>query len=270
MLPFWSGYFPTTPEPNTENKGLFHDRVELNQPQNQEVNLPLCIKWTLIGFGNTAGGICLLIALAAIIGNCMIKSGAAERIVRELLSFFGPQKAGIVLLCSGFLLSIPVFFDTVFFLLIPLARSMAMRLGGRYLYFVIAMAGAGAITHSMVPPTPGPLLIAEYLNLDLGIAILSGLAASIPIAIMVLWVSGYLNSKFDFPMREVAGIKNEDLQNIIKKSDSELPSLFLSILPIILPIILISGLSLLTKVILEIPSLFDLKESILASTPTEY
>ena len=140
------------PEPNTENKGLFHDRVELNQPQNQEVNLPLCIKWTLIGFGNTAGGICLLIALAAIIGNCMIKSGAAERIVRELLSFFGPQKAGIVLLCSGFLLSIPVFFDTVFFLLIPLARSMAMRLGGRYLYFVIAMAGAGAITHSMVPP----------------------------------------------------------------------------------------------------------------------
>ena len=73
-----------------------------------------------MGFGNTAGGIGLVVALAAIIGTCMMGSGAADRIVRALLNAFGEQRAGIVLLLSGFLLSIPVFFDTVFFLLIPL------------------------------------------------------------------------------------------------------------------------------------------------------
>ena len=86
----------------------------------------------------------------------------------------------MVLLLSGFLLSIPVFFDTVFFLLIPLARAMSIRAGARYLYFVMAMAGAGAITHSMVPPTPGPLMIAEFLQIELGYALIAGLIASLP------------------------------------------------------------------------------------------
>ena len=62
----------------------------------------------------------LIIALAAIVGTCMMKSGAADRVVRFLLSVFGEKYAGFVLLLSGFLLSIPVFFDTVFFLLIPI------------------------------------------------------------------------------------------------------------------------------------------------------
>ena len=149
------------PEPTIENKGLFHDRVDLQKTDSSYSNLSLAIKWSLLGFGNTAGGIGLIIALAAIVGTCMMKSGAAERVVRHLLSVFGEKRAGLVLLLSGFLLSIPVFFDTVFFLLIPLARAMAIRAGGKYLYFVIAMAGAGAITHSMVPPTPGPLMIVE-------------------------------------------------------------------------------------------------------------
>ena len=59
---------------------------------------------------------------------------AVERIVRHLLSVFGEKRAGLVLLLSGFLLSISVFFDTVFFLLIPLARAMAIRSGGKYLF----------------------------------------------------------------------------------------------------------------------------------------
>ena len=73
---------------------------------------------------------------------------------------------------------IPVFFDTVFFLLIPIARAMAVRAGGKYLYFVLAMAGAGAITHSMVPPTPGPLMIADGLGLEVGEAMVAGVPLS--------------------------------------------------------------------------------------------
>ena len=129
------------PELSVENKGLFHNRVDLPDSEGSPANHALAVKWTLMGFGNTAGGMGLIIALAAIIGTCMMRSGAAERVVRHLLSVFGEKRAGLVLLISGFLLSIPVFFDTVFFLLIPLARAMALRAGGKYLFFVMAMAG---------------------------------------------------------------------------------------------------------------------------------
>ena len=191
----------------------------------------MAVKWSLYGFGNTAGGVGLVIALAAIIGTCMMKSGAAERIVRHLLSLLGVERAGVALLISGFLLSIPVFFDTVFFLLIPLARAMSFRLGSRYLFFVMAMAGAGAITHSMVPPTPGPLMIAEFLSLEIGEAMIAGLMASIPLAFLVLWVSGWFDRKFDFPMRPVAGIKNDDLKSVMEKELGDLPLYFIATFP---------------------------------------
>lgn len=232
------------PELSVENKGLFHNRVDLPDPESAPSNHVLAIKWTLMGFGNTAGGIGLIIALAAIIGTCMMRSGAAERVVRHLLSVFGEKRAGLVLLISGFLLSIPVFFDTVFFLLIPLARAMAMRAGGRYLFFVMAMAGAGAITHSMVPPTPGPLMIADSLSIDLGYALVAGLVASVPVAILVLVMSHWFERKYDFPMRPVGGTDTEEGQSLMAKDDSELPPLLLSYLPIAIPVVLISSISL--------------------------
>ena len=232
------------PDPTIENKGLFHNRVELHDSEATHSNPSLSIKWSLLGFGNTAGGIGLIIALAAIVGTCMMKSGAAERVVRHLLQVFGEKRAGLVLLLSGFLLSIPVFFDTVFFLLIPLARAMSFRAGGRYLYFVMAMAGAGAITHSMVPPTPGPLMIAEFLSIELGHALIAGLVASVPIAVLVLWVSGWFDERMEIQMRPVAGIGNDDLKKTLEKDLQELPPLFLSYLPILLPVILISCVSL--------------------------
>ena len=233
------------PEPTVENKGLFHNRVDLQDTDASYSNLSLAVKWSLLGFGNTAGGIGLIIALAAIVGTCMMKSGAAERVVRNLLSIFGEKRAGLVLLLSGFLLSIPVFFDTVFFLLIPLARAMAIRAGERYLYFVMAMAGAGAITHSMVPPTPGPLMIAEFLQIELGYALVAGLLASLPLAVLVLWTAGWFEKKYAYPMREVAGISSRDLEDTLAKDIKDLPPLFLSYLPILLPVVLISLISLL-------------------------
>ena len=97
------------PEPTVENKGLFHSRVNLEETSSGPSDLTLAVKWSLYGFGNTAGGIALVIALASIVGTCMMKSGAAERVVRHLLSVFGEKRAGVVLLLSGFILSIPVF-----------------------------------------------------------------------------------------------------------------------------------------------------------------
>jgi GntP family gluconate:H+ symporter len=203
------------------------------------------LNWSLRGFGDTAGGIGLVVALAAIIGTCMMGSGAADKIVRALLAAFGEARAGLVLLSSGFLLSIPVFFDTVFFLLIPLARALSLRTGKHYTLYVLAMAGAGAITHSMVPPTPGPLMIADGLCIDLGIAMMAGLVASILPAWLVLSMSKAFDKKFDIPMRDAVGESHKELESIVDKKDSELPGLFLSSIPVAFPVIIISLVSIL-------------------------
>ena len=232
-----------------ENVGLFKDRVELKEtPDDTGNDLLLAVKWSFLGFGNTAGGIGFIVALAAIIGVCMLGSGAADRVVRWLLSVFSEDRAGIVLLLSGFLLSIPVFFDTVFFLLIPLARALSLRTGKSYTLFVMAMAGAGAITHSMVPPTPGPLMIADGLKLDLGVAMMAGLAASILPAWLVLYLARKFDEKYDLPMREASGASTSELKTIVEKKDSELPNLFMAALPVAMPVALISLVSILKLV----------------------
>ena len=71
------------------------------------------------GFGRTCAKIGILIAMASIIGKCLLESGAAERIIRSALKLFGERRAPFAFLNSGFLLGIPVYFDTVFYLLIP-------------------------------------------------------------------------------------------------------------------------------------------------------
>ena len=216
------------PEPTVENKGLFHNRVDLQETDASFSNFSLAVKWSLLGFGNTAGGIGLIIALAAIVGTCMMKSGAAERVVRHLLSIFGEKRAGLVLLLSGFLLSIPVFFDTVFSCLSHWPGPWQF-VRVRYLYFVMAMAGAGAITHSMVPPTPGPLMIAEFLKIELGYALIAGLLASLPLAVLVLWMAGWFEKKYAYPMREVGGISSRDLEDTLAKDIKDLPPYFFPI-----------------------------------------
>ena len=234
------------PKDTQLNKGQFHSRVALEDPEMADNALVQSVKWSLMGFGDTAGGIGLVVALAAIIGTCMMGSGAADRIVRALLNAFGEARAGIVLLLSGFLLSIPVFFDTVFFLLIPLARALSLRTGKHYTMYVIAMAGAGAITHSMVPPTPGPLMIANNLDIDLGVAMMAGLCFSILPAWLVLFMAKRFDEKLNIPMRDTPGASHAELESIVNKKDEELPPLFISSIPVAFPVIVISMVSILS------------------------
>lgn len=185
-------------------------------------------------FGTIAGKIAWVIALAAIIGTAMMESGAAGRIVNWLVSSLGEDKAPVALLLSGFILSIPVFFDTVFFLLIPLAIALAMKTGKNYVLYVVTMGGGAAITHSLVPPTPGPLIMAETLGLDLGMTILAGMGAGVLPAVAVLFVGKAMNERLDIPLRISLGEAAED---------EVAPSLGLSVLPVVVPIALISAAS---------------------------
>src|SRR5881392_3071340 len=97
------------------------------------------------GFGRTAGTVGVVIALAAIAGQAMMNSGAADRIVRAFLALLGVERGATALCATGYVLSIPVFFDTVFYLLVPLARTMYGRTNRNYLKYLLAIAaGAGA------------------------------------------------------------------------------------------------------------------------------
>lgn len=194
-------------------------------------------------FGATAGNIAIVIGMAAIIGQCMMESGAADRIVRAFLGTLGQHRGGAALAGSGFVLSIPVFFDTVFYLLIPLARSMFRRTGRNYLRYVMAIAAGGAVTHTLVPPTPGPLVIADTLKVDLGLMIVMGIVIGAPATIVGLAYARWLDARHPIPMRPVAGA-TEPAEPL---PDTALPGLLPSLLPIVLPVILISLQTIVTR-----------------------
>ena len=187
-------------------------------------------------FGNAAGNIGIVIALAVIIGRCMMESGAADRIVRAFLTFLGQKRVSIALMSSGFVLSIPVFFDTVFYLLVPLARSAYKRTQTHYIRYIIAIAAGGAVTHSLVPPTPGPLLMAQNLNLEIGTLILVGLAVGLPTAIAGLVYAHWIDTRvvLSNPPNDIISGKKDPLDDI------PLPNLTVALLPIVLPVIMVS------------------------------
>jgi len=187
-------------------------------------------------FGNTAAGIGIVIALAAVIGKCLMDSGAADRIVRSFLKVLGEKRAPTALMGSGFVLSMPVFFDTVFYLLVPLARSLWRKTRKNYILYITAIATGGAITHTLVPPTPGPLLMAGNLNIEIGMMILIGTMIGLPTAIVGLLVCRVMNRLMDLPMRPYSGEPEPE-----PLEDDQLPGLWISLAPVLLPVLLISA-----------------------------
>lgn len=186
------------------------------------------------GFGEGCRKVGILIALAAIIGQCLLASGAAERIVRGLLSLFGIKRAPIAFLGSGFVLGIPVFFDTVFYLMLPLVRAFAKTNPKVYLLALLAVVAGASMAHSLVPPTPGPLLVAARLEVGLGVLIPAGLLLGLVTISVGYGYARWANNRFDITYREL------ETPEVESKENGELPALGWSLLPIILPLLLIS------------------------------
>lgn len=186
-------------------------------------------------FGTTAGKIGIVIAAAAVIGECMMASGAADRVVRAFMRLLGQRRAPVALMASGYVLSVPVFFDTVFYLLVPLARSLYKRTGTNFLLYVLAICAGGAVTHTLVPPTPGPLAMAAELNIDIGTLILIGALVGLPMSLAGLAFAAALNRAMPIPLRGL------DADAPLPPADDQLPGLFPSLLPVVLPVLLISA-----------------------------
>ena len=190
-------------------------------------------------FGNTCGKLGILIAMAAIIGKCMLESGAAERIVRSLLKVTGIDNAPLAFLASSFLIGIPVFFDTVIFLMIPLAKAMTIRIGKNYLLFILAIMAGASMANSLVPPAPGPLFLVGIMQIPIGMMMIGGfLLGLITISTGYLF-AGYANRKWPIPLRDSLDARLEDIRTASLKEDKQLPPLWFSLLPILLPLVFI-------------------------------
>lgn len=193
-------------------------------------------------FGDVMAAVGIPILMAAVIGKSLMDSGAAERIVRAFLARTGDERSEIALLGSSYVLSIPVFVDNVFYLLAPLGRSMYARTGTKYSLYITVLSAGALATHMLVPPTPGPLAMAETLEVDLGIAILMGAVVALPISMVAGLVYGHwLDRRLSIPLREAMGSTASTLQEKASTALEDLPSLGEAVLPIVLPVGLIGA-----------------------------
>ncbi len=192
-----------------------------------------------VEFGVTAGKIGILIALASIIGQCLLESGGAATIVDRMLKLTGPRFAPEAMAASSFVLGIPVFFDTVFYLMVPLARSLREKVGKNYTLFILAILAGGSLAHSLIPPTPGPLLVAEKLNIELGVMLTAGFAICICSSVVALVAARIINHFIDVPLRSVEG-PSETRQLAGQADDAAKPDLMSALLPIAIPVVLIT------------------------------
>ncbi|MFC5970399.1 GntP family permease [Halomarina salina] len=220
-------------------------------------------------FGNGMAGIGIPILMAAVIGKSMLESGSAQRIVRGFQSLLGRDNSDIALLSSSTVLAVPVFFDSVFYLMAPLARSTRARLGRDYTLFIVVVGAGAAAAHVFVPPTPGPLAVADEIGSNLGITILIGLIVAIPAALVSGLLYGrWINARLDIPLRDTMSTTTEELESVAQKPTSALPGMGESLLPILLAVVLIAS-STFVNTFVDAPSALGFIADILGEATVE-
>lgn len=191
--------------------------------------------------GAVTGRIGIIIALASFIGLGLQQSGGAARIGAFFLGLTGPKRGHYAMAASGYVLSVPVFFDTVFYLMAPLVKAMHAQAKWGYSLFLMAVVAGAAGTHVFVPPTPGPLAAASQLGVDLGLMILLGITVSaVGVAAGVVYAS-WAFRRWPNLAAAVRGQIERAAEGGTVESNERQPSLVVSFLPIVLPIVLIAG-----------------------------
>lgn len=136
------------------------------------------------GMGSTLAFVATIIGLGAIFGAFLEHSGGAQALAMFLLKKGGEQRARLALLITGFIVAIPVFFDVGLIILLPIVNALSQKSGKHILHFALPLITGLAVTHSFIPPTPGPVAVAEILQVDLGYAILIGMGIGLPITLL--------------------------------------------------------------------------------------
>jgi GntP family gluconate:H+ symporter/Gnt-I system low-affinity gluconate transporter len=185
------------------------------------------------GIGNTLKGIALLIGLGSMFGAILEISGGAQRIAITMVDKFGENKAAWALGITGLIIAMPVFFDAGLIILIPLAFSLAKRTKKSTLIYAIPLLAGLAVGHAFIPPTPGPILVANLLGVELGYVIGVGVVVGALAMIVAGPIFGkYIGNKIMTPVPK-------SIDELMEHDPKKLPS-FLTVVSIILiPLVLI-------------------------------
>ena len=185
------------------------------------------------GIGNTLKGIALLVGLGSMFGAILETSGGALSIAVTMVKKFGDEKAAWALGITGLVIAMPVFFDAGLIILIPLAFSLAKRTKKSSLFYAIPLLAGLAVGHAFIPPTPGPVLVATMLNVELGWVILVGILCGTVAMIVAGPVFGaFCGKKYNIAIPE-------HVANQADFDESKLPSFGTIVGIIMIPLVLI-------------------------------
>lgn len=197
------------------------------------------------GFGGTLGSIGIIIGFGVMMGQLFEATGAAKRMAHTFLRLFGKKREEEALVLTGFLVSIPIFCDSGFVVLAPIAKAISKATKKSIIGLGVALAAGLVITHSMVPPTPGPLGVCGIFDIDVGKFILLSLVLSLPMAIAcIAYARLYLSKKYYRIPNDEGEIvelpyQEPDYENAFSMDVKGLPGTLESFLPLIVPIVLI-------------------------------
>ncbi len=186
------------------------------------------------GFGDTAAGVGILIALGAMFGKLLADSGGADEIVDTIVGFASPRALPWAMALVGALIGLPMFFEIGLVLLMPVIYLVARRSGQSLVTIGIpTLAGLSAM-HGLVPPHPGPLTAIDYLGADLGITLALGVAVAIPTVIIAGPVFGRIGRYVDVPVPD--RFEARDAEEMERR-----PSFAVTLATVLLPVALMMG-----------------------------
>ncbi len=189
------------------------------------------------GVGTTLQTIAILIGLGSMFGAILQVSGGVEVIADTLLRVFGEKKAPWALGITGLIVGMPVFFESGLLILIPVAFGIARKTKKSVFCYSIPLLAGLAIGHAFVPPTPGPVLVAEMLNVELSYVIMLGIIIGIPAMILAGPVFGrFAGSRFNCPIPS-SYLENEKEGQ--EKNKGRTPNFWVIVCIILLPLFLI-------------------------------
>ena len=136
------------------------------------------------GMGDTLGFVATVVGLGALFGALLERSGGARSLANYMLEKMSLERAPWAMVGTGLMVSIPVFFDVAFIILVPIVYALQRQTGKSLLFFGMPLLAGLSVAHGFIPPTPGPVAVAHILGVDLGYIILFGLVIGIPAAVI--------------------------------------------------------------------------------------
>ncbi|WP_149713819.1 GntP family permease [Campylobacter concisus] len=191
-----------------------------------------------VGFSGTFKSIGIVIIFGTIIGTVLEKTGAALKLADMVVKLVGQRRPELAMLIMGWVVGIPVFCDSGFVVLNSIREALYKKISASPVAMSVALSGGLYASHVFIPPTPGPIAAAGTLGLggNLLLVIIMGTVVSVPVLVAVYFFSKSIAKSVTISDKEADATITASYEELLKKF-GKLPCGFLSLAPIIMPII---------------------------------